>query len=361
MSSSNDMRPSPIIGWQTPSICAVLVVVVALVASLGPTSIDRTVVTSLGLLVFALGLHVFSGLSGVVSFGHMGFAVIGGYVTAWMTIPDDTKSTLLPDAPAWVRDLNASPFVAIVAAGCVAAIAAAVMAAPLMRLSGLPAGLATVALLFIAENVARGWLDATRGSRGLAGVPATTTRDRMLIAAVLALFAIWIFQRSRYGVRLRASSEDERASEALGVNVRRERSLAFVFSAFVTGVAASLYVQFLGTMTPGLFFIDLTFVVISMVVLGGIGSMSGAVIGCIIVSTLTELLRRAEAGSLFGLSIPERPGLTNLGIAFVLVVGLLVRPNGIMNGREFRLRRPRRRATPERPANDRNDEPAQVT
>lgn len=330
-------RREPLVGAVTPIGLIVFVVVVALVGSLGPTSLDRTVTSSLVLGFLAVGFYVFSGVSGVVSFGQLAFATVGGYVTAWLTIPPDTKRTLLSSAPQWVIDLEINWIVAVLVSGLVAGLIALVLSVPLMRLNGLPAGLATVALLFIAETVSRGWLDLTRGSRGLAGIPANTDRNVALGALAAVIVLAWLYQRSPWGMRLRASSDDANAAEAIGVHVHRERGIAFVLSGFVMGAGGSLYVQFLGTMIPSLFFVELSFIVISMAVVGGIASLSGVIVGVTVISVLTEVLRRAEAGSFVGLfDVPERPGLTNTGLALALILVLFWRRDGLLEGRELR-------------------------
>lgn len=336
---------------ETPVICAVLVAVTALLGSLGPSSIDATVVSSLCFVFLTVAFYAFSGISGVVSFGQLAFAAVGGYVVALTTLPSDVKRTLLKTAPNWLIELGAPTLVAVLVSGLVAAIVAAIVAVPLMRLSGLTAGLATVALLFIAQTVARGWTDITRGPRGLASVPATTDRNGMLLWVLACLVVVGLYQTSRWGIRLRASSDDENAARAIGISVPFERGIAFVLGGFLMGCGGALYVQYLGTIVPDLFFIDLTFTLIAMAVLGGISSMSGVVVGAIIVSVIREVLRRAEAGSLLGLvDVPARPGLSEVGIAVVLVVVLRLRPSGILAGREFTL--PRRRAvtTPNDPS-----------
>jgi branched-chain amino acid transport system permease protein len=235
----------------------------------------------------------------------------------------------------------------------IAAVLALVFAVPLMRLSGLQAGLATVALLLIAQTVATGWGDMTRGSRGLSDVPSPGGRVALAAWAAVVIAVVWWYQTSRAGVRLRASSQDVNVARAVGIDVHRERGLAFVLSGFIMGVGGALYVQHLGSVIPDLFYLDLSFLVIAMVVLGGITTMSGAVVGTVLLATIEEVLRRAEAGSLLGLiDVPRRPGLTRVGLAVVLIVVLWRRPEGLLRGRELTWRRTRASAptTPSEPA-----------
>jgi branched-chain amino acid transport system permease protein len=144
------------------------------------------------------------------------------------------------------------------------------------------------------------------------------------------------------GLRLRAAREDEYAARSVGIRVFPERYVAFVLSAFLVGAAGFLYAQFLTSFTADEFFVQLTFLTIAMLVVGGINSLSGAVIGTVVVSVIAELLRRVEQGVDLGVvSIPDRPGIESVGLALLMLVILIFRPQGITGGREITLGRPR--------------------
>ena len=145
-----------------------------------------------------------------------------------------------------------------------------------------------------------------------------------------------MFQQSRYGVRLRATREDEVAARALAINVPLERGRAFVLSAFICGVAGSMSASLLGAFGPANFYLDLTFLTLVMLVIGGIKSLAGAVVGTITVSATSELLRRLERGVDLGpVSFSSRPGLREVGLAVILLLVLILRPAGLMGGREI--------------------------
>jgi branched-chain amino acid transport system permease protein len=323
------------------------IVVVALLATTGPASVERLAVGGLVNVVLVVGLYVFVGNSGVWSFGHMSFALVGGYIAGLLALPVRLKGQLLPDAPALVRELHAGPFVAVVVGGLAAAVVAAVVAVPLSRIGGLSAGLATVSLLIAFSVVAAQWQSVTRGQKGLSSIPMSTTMPVALGWVLVALLLAWTYQRSSFGTRLRASKSDEVAAAASGISVPVQRGVAFVLSAFLTGVGGALFALQLGSINPDVFYLDYTFLIITMLVLGGAGSLTGAVVGSVAVSALAEVLRRAEGGSLVGLPVPARPGLADVVLGIVLVVMLLRRPGGLTGGRE--LRRPRRRGARHRP------------
>ena len=157
---------------------------------------------------------------------------------------------------------------------------------------------------------------------------------------VLIIVGVAVYQNSDAGLRLRASREDEVSARSVGVNVLRERCLAFVVSGFVVGVGGGLYAQTLGVVTPDQFFLTPTFLTIAMLVIGGMTSLSGAVIGALSVAGLAELLRTIERTS----SSAGTPvtGLADLGLAIALIATIIWRPGGLTGGRELRLHRPGR-------------------
>jgi branched-chain amino acid transport system permease protein len=330
-----------------PSALFAGIVGVALLATTGPASLERLAVGGLVDVVLVVGLYVFVGNSGVWSFGHMSFALVGGYVAGLLALPVRLKGQLLPDAPALVRELHAGPFVAVVAGGLVAALVAVVVAVPLSRIGGLSAGLATVSLLIAFSAVAAQWQSVTRGQKGLSSIPTSTTMPVALGWVLAALLLAWAYQRSSFGIRLRASKSDEVAAAASGISVPVQRGVGFVLSAFLTGIGGALFALQLGSINPDVFYLDYTFLIITMLVLGGAGSLTGAVTGSVAVSVLAEVLRRAEGGSLLGMPVPARPGVADVVLGVVLVVMLLRRPSGLTGGRELRL--PRRRRERHRP------------
>jgi branched-subunit amino acid ABC-type transport system permease component len=337
--------------WPLAALMA-LTTVVALVASgLGSDSVDRVVIGAVIDLVVVVGLYTFVGISGVFSFGHAAFMAVGAYASAIFVIPPQTKR--LPDLPGFLAGIQLDPLPATLAAGGVAALVALVLSAPIARLSGLTAGLATFALLNITNVVARNWQQLTHGTAGVAGVPTTTTIWVALGWALAAMVAAWAFQGSRAGLRLRASRDDESAAYAAGVGIAQERSLAFVVSAFFVGAAGALYGMFIGSFNPDAFFLTITFLIVAMLVVGGMTSLAGAVIGTIVVSTVSELLRHVEEGVDLGVvRLSAKPGLREVGLALVMLGILILRPSGITGGRElawpFRARP--EREIPEEPA-----------
>ena len=265
-------------------------------ALLGPDSLDRVAVGMVLNVILVVGLYMFVGLSGVFSFGHAAFMAIGAYAGAILVIPPETKEFVLPDLPGALAGVHLDPLPASLAAGAIAAGVALLLAVPLARLSGLTAGLATFAVLVIVNVVAKNWQQVTHGTAGVTGIPTSTTAEVALAWALVAIVAAWALQRSAIGLRLRASREQETAARALGIAVGTERAVAFVVSAFFVGVAGALLGMFIGSFNPDAFFLNITFLMVVMLVIGGVGSLAGAVVGTIAISAGAELLRRVEGG-----------------------------------------------------------------
>lgn len=311
-------------------------------ASLGGASQDQILLTALINLLFVVALYVFVGLSGVLSFGHMSFGAIGAYTAAILVIPPDVKPSLFFGMPGFLAHAHTSVLPSVMIGGGAAAVFALLVGVPLLRLSGLSASLATFALLLIVNTVATNWQSVTGGAAGVSAVPTTTSIVEVLAWVLVAMVVAFAYQESSWGLRLRASREDEVATRSSGISIVTARTIAWVISAFFTGAAGALYAEFLGSFNPTAFYLAITFVVMAMLVVGGLTSLSGAVIGSILLSVVSELLRHVESGLHLGrLHIPGRPGLSELGLALIMIVILVLRPRGVTGGRELRL--PRRR------------------
>jgi branched-chain amino acid transport system permease protein len=322
-----------------------LVAMVALLGGLGPESVQRTVVTMLISVVLVVGLFVFIGNSGVFSFGHMAFMAVGAYTAAILLVPAERKDILFPAMFAPLRGAEASPFVATLAGGIVAAVVAAVVAAPLMRLSGLTASLASFSLLIMVNVVATNWKQVTNATSGISGLPTSIGISTTLPWALGAVLIVALYQRTGTSLPLIASREDEIAARAVGIRIARERSIAFVLSAFVTGLGGALYAQSIGSLTADAVYLDITFLIIAMLVVGGMHSLSGAVGGAVALSLIAEFLRQMEKGVDVGAYIIEAPaGLREVGYALAMLFILILRPDGLSGRREVPLPSSWRRA-----------------
>ena len=293
-------------------------------------------------VILVVGLYVFAGNSGVLSFGQMSFMGLGAYATAILTMPLIQKQILLPDLPGFLANVHLGTFTGLLAAGLFAALIATIIAFPIVRVNPLSASLAMFAVLVIVHEVASNWDAVTRGSRTMIGVPTNTTGSSAMAWAGVMIVVAYLYQRSSSGLRLRAAREDDLAARAVGVNVTRERMIAFILSGFIIGVGGFLYAQFQGAFTPNEFFIEVTFLTIAMLVVGGTKSLSGAVVGAVSVSLLSNLFDSIESGVTVGpVDFAGRSGLSPALLAAFLIGALILRRQGLTGGREFEWRVPR--------------------
>lgn len=172
----------------------VLVVVVTGLASLGSAVLQNILVNMLINLILVVGLYIFVGNTGVFSFGHIGFMAIGAYTAGIVRIPEPIKNSLFK-LPPRLEEAHLTPLQAVLLGGTAAALVAAVVALPLMRLGGLTAGLGTFALLNIIYIGASNWNNFTGGSTGMAGVPTTTHVTNALIWSLVAIVIAWSSSR----------------------------------------------------------------------------------------------------------------------------------------------------------------------
>jgi branched-chain amino acid transport system permease protein len=322
-------------GVATAALLAGILVVSAAAASYAPPALQRTVTEALIKLVVVVGMFIFVGNSGVLSFGHVGFMAIGGYASAVLTIPPEKKAVLL-DLPASLAGLQLPGLAAAVIAAAGAGVVALIVGIPLMRLRGIALPMATFAFLAIVHVVVLNWKEVTGGRQALVGLPRFTTLWIALAAAVITLFAAAAYQRSRRGLLLRCSRENEVAAAATGIDIWRERLIAFALSAVFVGLGGVLFAHFLGTMTANTLYLDVTFVTLAMLVVGGMRSLTGACVGTAVVSILSELFRTIEKGvKVGGLELSAAPGLQEIALALILLAILILRPHGLVGDWEL--------------------------
>ena len=177
------------------------------------------------------------------------------------------------------------------------------------------------AVLVIVYQVAINWDAVTRGSRTMIGVPTNTTIWVAMGWALVMIVMAYLHQRSTTGLRLRASREDEFAARAAGINIPRERGVAFLLSAFIIGVGGFLYASSRARSRRRLF-IHITFLTIAMLVVGGQKSLAGAVIGAVSVSVLSFVFNSIEDGVNAGpIHFAGRDGLSDTALAAFILLG----------------------------------------
>jgi branched-chain amino acid transport system permease protein len=322
----------------TPAILAIPLLLLALAVDLlGGVVLERILTVLFINLVLVLSLQMFTGNSGVVSFAHIGFMGIGAYASALFSMSPQAKAIALRDLYPVLQEVHLPFIVALLIAAAIAALVAGVAGFPLMRLSGAASVIATFALLIIIHVVLVNWSQVTNGPRTLFGIESHTTLWVSVAWGVFFVLVAYWFKETALGLKLRASREDDRAAASIGIRIVRVRWVAFILSGFLAGVAGALWAHFITSFSPLAFYLSQTFLIITMLIIGGAGSVTGAVAGTLVVTALFEGLRSIENAINLAGALPFTvSGLTEVCLSAALILILIFRPAGITGGQEVR-------------------------
>ncbi|WP_226573685.1 branched-chain amino acid ABC transporter ATP-binding protein/permease [Acuticoccus sediminis] len=322
------------IGQTVLIVVALTAVAVGLWAVLGRSG-ERIAIQMCVFVTAVVALGVFTGNSGIVSFGHSAFMALGAYTAGILALPALMQRTALPQLPAALAGWELSPWVALVPAALAGLLAAAASGLAIARLRGASATIATLGLLIIVHSVLIGAREITRGSQTFFGVPRVTTFWVALGAAVAFVVLARLYRESRWGLMLRAVRDDEAAATALGIDARRMRYLAWIGSGAMAAIAGALYGFMLGAFSPTTFYFGLIFSLVAMLIIGGMATVSGAVTGVVLVTLLQDGVRRLEGGfTVGGVELPAVFGLTTVALSVAILLIIWLRPEGLIGNRE---------------------------
>lgn len=295
-----------------------------------------TVINFLVLLIAVLSLSVYTGGSGILSFGHAAFMLLAAQISATLTLAPALKKSAMPLLPQFIHETQLGLGLALLIAVVAVAAIAWLVGQPIARLAGSSAAISTLGLLIIANSLVIGAQGVTRGSQALYGLQKMVDIPVALGFAILAIFIARVYRDSMAGLKLRAVRENEPAALSVGIDPARERMIAWVVSGALAAISGVLMAHFLTVFSPREFYFDLTFAVIAMLVIGGMTSVSGGVLGAGLVTVMIEILRRAENGFDLGLfSVPQFFGLTQVGLSLVILFTLYKRREGLLGHAEL--------------------------
>jgi len=308
---------------------------------------ERLVTLALIDAILVLGIQIYVGNTGVLSFGHIGFGAVAGYAFALMAISPVEKAKRIADAPFGLADVHLDPWTSVAVAVAVVLVVAVVVGIGLAR-SGAESGavsatVITLALLFVTHEVARNRPDLTGGDRaGLSFRIGGTLDSRipLYVALLGAILIALLYARSRGGRLAMAAREDDLAARAMGVNPLVQQMAALLLSVAVVAVGAGLRVYERGSILPRDFFFNLTLVTLVMLIVGGRRSVSGALLGVGVITAGRELARRMgqDGFEFFGVGLDGAPldwiFRENLKTVFlgVAMLGFMIwRPSGLLD------------------------------
>ncbi len=272
-------------------------------------------------VMITLSLNVINGFMGEFSCSHPGFIALGAYVASIFTVGLFVNDRLLGPAllPAFL-----GPFmfpIGLVLGGLVASVGALLVAIPSFRTRGDYLAIISLAFMFIVKSVIEN-MELVGGPRGLGSQPDWANLPTVFLWTVVCVWIINNFVRSTMGKALNAVRDDEMAADAMTVNTRRTKMVAFLFAAFWAGVAGGLFAHVIRYVNPGTFGIQKLAEVLAMVYLGGLNSVIGAIVGALGITLLGEILRPLE---IFKWII----------IPLLLILVMIFRPTGLIAFREF--------------------------
>ena len=279
------------------------------------TYVEGVCTTACYTIVMVASLNLVVGFMGEFSLGHAGFVSVGAYTAAIVSNALAGKG---------LSDL-ALLIVAVLAGGIVAGLAGMLVGIPALRLRGDYLAIVTMAFAEIIRVVFCN-LEITGGGRTMSGILKLSTFGRTFWIMVVCVTIMFLFVRSRFGRTVQAIREDYIAAEASGINVTFYKVMTFAISSFFAGVGGALYAHYMTAMIPTNFNFNYSAELLSEVIIGGTGSLTGSVIGAAFLSALPELMRQFSTYRMLGYSV-------------VLVLVMLFRPGGIFGRWEFSLTR----------------------
>ena len=289
-------------------------------------------------IVLAVSYNLINGVTGQFSLEPNGFVAIGAYVTALLLVSPEAKQYqyAIVDPYPFILTLHANFVVALFLGGIFSAILAACLSFPVFRVRGDYLAIVTLGFGFIIKILAINVPEATNGSLGINDIPEFSNLYWTGGIAMIAVIVVLNIINSKFGRAMKAVRDDEDAAIAMGVNTFKAKTLAFCTSAFFEGVGGGLLAALLTSISPDLFDFFFTFQLLIIIVLGGLGSTTGAIIGTVLVMGGSEWMRFLdEPIHLFGYNAPAMPGMRMVVFSLGLILIMLFAREGIMGKREL--------------------------
>lgn len=303
--------------------------------------------------IVSVSMNLVNGFTGLFSLGQAGFMAIGAYMVAIFTVPVELREAIfyvVPQNPV-VAQIQIPFFAALIIGGLLAALAAILIGIPVLRLKSDYLAIATLGFSEIIRIIFTNLKTVTNGALGINRIPAIPSLEfelgdftvsfgpmwSIFGVAALSVILIKLLINSSYGRAFKAIREDDIAAEAMGINLFKHKVMSFAIGAFFAGIGGGLLASLLGTVDPKQFYFTMTYNFLLIIVLGGMGSISGTVIASFIVTVGLELLRFFdEPLTLFGFNIPIfRAGFRMVIFSALLMILVLFFRNGLLGQKEL--------------------------
>ncbi|CAK7063100.1 branched-chain amino acid ABC transporter permease [Tissierella carlieri] len=299
-------------------------------------------------IILALSMNLINGFTGLFSLGHAGFMAIGAYTVAILTMPTAAKEMnfyMKPMMPV-LLNLNMSFIFALIMGGLMAALFGFLIGAPVLKLTDDYLAIATLGFSEIIRVVIINLQSITNGSLGLKGIPkllinervselfGVSQRTNLLWAwgiAILTIVFMKLLMKGSYGKAFKAIREDEIAARSMGINLFKHKVMSFTIGSFFAGIGGGLLAASLGTIDPTLFKFALTFNILLMVVLGGMGNINGTAVAAVVITIAMEALRFLDESMNLGfVTTPALPGLRMVVFSLILMLVVIFKKDGFI-------------------------------
>lgn len=300
--------------------------------------VQRLIKLSAAYGIAALSMTLIQGYTGLFSLGQAGFMAVGAYTVALCTIPIDVKASLFYVEPAypWVASLNLSFPIALLLGASLAAILAFFIGFPVLRLKSDYLGIASLGFSEIIRIIIVNWMPLTNSSLGLKSIPSTANVTWCVGLLTVVVFLLLRMMKTTYGRSFKAIRDDEVAAQAMGINLFTHKLKSFIISGFMAGLSGGLIASIIGIVTPTYFKYTLIYDLLLIVIIGGMGSITGAVLASFVITFGKEYLRFLDEGfSIGGFVFPSIAGLRMLIFSILLMVAILFFREGFFGDREF--------------------------
>ena len=325
-------------------IAALLIVLFVLERVIPSTSMLFTVLKKGAIYALvAVSMNLLNGFTGLFSLGQAGFMLVGAYTYGVLTIPVDQRANVYMYYDGGLIQFALHPILAIVIAGIIAGIFAYLIGLPVLRLKSDYLAIATLGFAEIIRAVFQ-WDKLgplTNGSNLLRNYPSYKSVLFYFAASGVCIALIVLLINSTYGRAFKAIRDDEVAAEAMGINLAHHKRIAFVVSSFFAGVSGALLAMYQTSIQASMFKSAMTYEILLIVVIGGIGSVTGSCISSFLFIILSEWLLRFLDSELVigGFKVPLlRSGFRKVVFSIIIMIIVLFFRQGIMGTKEFSVR-----------------------
>lgn len=290
-------------------------------------------------ITLSVSYNLINGVCGILHLGPNAFIAIGAYTSAILTMsPMEKQMNYIIEPLMWPFSVLNAPFlIALLAGGVLATFFAFLVSFPVFRVRGDYLAIVTLGFGEVIRVLCNAFQGITNGPLGLKGLAPHTNLWWSWGVAAVTVVVISKLVNSSYGRAMKALREDETAARAMGIDPFKHLLTAFLISAFFSGIAGGLLAHLITTISPTLFTFFLTFNLLIMIVVGGLGSTTGAVIGAALFAWGGEALRIVEQPVQFaGLKIPGIPGMRMVVFSLILMIVIIFARHGIMGRHEFK-------------------------